>query len=103
MRKLTTKPLRLASDSDTWREMDATIEKSVETICNLHDQSIVEAFLFITDLLTNADYDKQDRELAAFHTQRVAFRYTQEFENAQEEYLDRINPGRAQLRRAVAS
>jgi nuclear transport factor 2 (NTF2) superfamily protein len=83
--------------------MDATIEKAVETICNMHDQIIVEAFLFITDLLTNADYDKQDRELAAFHTQRVAFRFTQEFEDAQDAYLNRINPGRAQLRKAVGA
>lgn len=73
MRKRTTEPLRLASDADTWREMDATIEEAVDKICGQYDdQKLCESFLFIIDLLTNRDYDSNDRDCAAFHTQRAA-------------------------------
>lgn len=98
MRNHTTKPLRLASDANTWREMDATIEQAVHAICGQYDDAqLCESFLFLIDLLTNQSYDAVDRDSAALTCQRAAFRYTPDFERAQEAYLNRINPGRAQL------
>lgn len=98
MRKNSTKVLRLASDPLTWREMDATIDRAVEAICGTYDDAqVCESFLFLIDLLTNQNYDAADRECAAFRCQRSAFRYTPDFERAQEAYLNGINPGRAQL------
>jgi|ERR1051326_339166 hypothetical protein len=88
------KPIELARSAADWRKLDAKIENAVGLICQHFDAETTQALLFVVDLLTNGDYDRQDRELATYQVQRAAFRYTPEFEAAQNSYLDRLNLAR---------
>lgn len=85
------KPIELANSEASWRKLDAKIELAVQRICQHYDAETTEALLMLIDLLTNPDYDKQNRDMIATGAQRAAFRYTPEFEQAQQDYLDRFN------------
>lgn len=85
------KPIELANSEASWRKLDVKIDRAVQQICQHYDSATTEALLMLIDLLTNPDYDKQNREMIAISAQRTAFRYTPEFEQAQDDYLDRLS------------
>lgn len=105
MPSINSKPttLRLASDEQTWREMDQTITDCVSQVCGHYDEATVRDFMFLVDILTNTEIDRVDRDCASLTVQKLAFAHSPRFERAMEEYLNEINPGRVQRRRKGAA
>lgn len=88
-------PIRLASDEQTWREMDNTINAAVSQILGQYDEDTVRDFMFLIDILTNARIDRVDRDGATWQVLKQAFMHSPRFERSLEQYLNEINPGRA--------
>jgi succinate dehydrogenase flavin-adding protein (antitoxin of CptAB toxin-antitoxin module) len=88
--------LRLATNQQGWREMDQVIEDCVAQICSSFNAETVRSFMFLIDIVSNADIDYLDRDSAALTIQKAAFAYHPQFETSIENYLNEINPGRVQ-------
>lgn len=87
-------PIRLASNEETWREMDETINAAVSQVLGQYDEATVRDFMFLVDILTNENIDRIDRDGATWQVQKQAFMHSPRFERCMEEYLNEINPGR---------
>jgi hypothetical protein len=91
--------LQLASTEKSWNELKALMAQHVEYVCGNGNTKTVHSLMFLIDVLTNDEFDADERSTAAEHAQNVAFTFSEQLPIARENYLNTINPARTQRRR----
>lgn len=84
--------LTLATTRQEWKEYDEEIRDSVGKLCDFGDYEKAEALFGLLDLLTNEQYDKQNRDILVFDALRETFRFTEAFDKAVKAEVARVNP-----------